>query len=97
LRGGDLRFDQNDMIRIIPHIWTVLRGHNLAIRHASHAPGRVTDNQVLRRILGMVMRLHEHEAERVLARQLDLSGGKMTDELERQVMEIIMRNRLYSR
>jgi hypothetical protein len=33
----------------------------------------------------------------VLARQLDLSGGKMTDELERQVMEIIMRNRLYSR
>jgi hypothetical protein len=44
-----------------------------------------------------LIRPHEHEAERVLARQLELSGGKMTDELERQVMEIIMRNRLYSR
>jgi hypothetical protein len=69
----------------------------LASRRASPAPGWVTDNQVLRRILGLVIRPHEHEAERVLARQLDLSGGKMTDELERQVMEIIMRNRLYSR
>jgi hypothetical protein len=51
-------------------------GHNLASRRASPAPGRVTDNQVLRRILGLVMRPHEHEAERVLARQLDPSGGK---------------------
>ena len=92
-----MKFDQNDMIRIKPYIWAVFRGHNLASRQASPAPGRVTDNQALRRILGLVMRLPEHEAERVLARQLDLSGGKMTDELERQVMEIIMRNRLYSR
>jgi hypothetical protein len=72
-------------------------GHNLASRRASPAPGRVTHHQALRRILGLVLRPHEHGAERVLARQLDLSSGKMTDELERQVMEIIMRNRLYSR
>jgi hypothetical protein len=85
------------MIRIKAHIWAVFRGHNLASRRASPAPGRGTDNQVLRRILGLVMRPHEHDAARALARQLDLSGGKMTDELERQVMEIIMRNRLYSR
>jgi hypothetical protein len=85
------------MIRIKPHIWAAFRGHNLASRRASPAAARVTDNQVLRRILGLMMRPHEYEAERVLARQLDLSGGKMTDELERQVMEIIMRNRLYSR
>jgi hypothetical protein len=85
------------MIRIKPQIWAVFRGRNLASRRASPTPRRVTDNQVLRRILGLVMRPHEREAERVLARQLDLSGGKMTDELERQVMEIIMRDRLYSR
>ena len=82
------------MIRI-RFMWRVFRGHSLASRRASPATGRVTDNQVLRRILGRVIRPHEHGAERVLARQLDLSGGKMTDELERQVMEIIMRNRLY--
>jgi hypothetical protein len=85
------------MIRIKPHIWAVFRDHNSASRRASPAPGQVNDNQVLRRILGLVMRPYEHDAERVLARQLDLSGGKMTDELERQVMEIIMRSRLYSR
>jgi hypothetical protein len=85
------------MIRIKPHIWAVFRGRNLASRRASPAPRQVTDNRALRGILDLVMRPHEHEAERVLARQLDLSGGKMTDELERQVMEIIMRNRLYSR
>jgi hypothetical protein len=85
------------MIRI-RLIWAVFRGHSLANRRAFPAPGRVIDNQVLRRILDLVVRPHpQHEAERVLARQLELSGGKMTDELERQVMEIIMRNRLYSR
>ena len=51
---------------------------------------RVLD--LVRRIFGAIRRAHERKAEREAERLLEISGRKLTDEMERKIMEHLTRN-----
>ena len=54
--------------------------------------GAVRRRGVFRRIFDAVARAHQRKAEREVERYLGLTGQKFTDEVERQVIERLMRN-----
>jgi hypothetical protein len=57
------------------------------------ALGVTRGQNFVRRIFNAIRHAHERKAARVAERHLGLSGQKLTDEMERKMMERLTRNR----
>lgn len=55
--------------------------------------GSVPRHGIVRRIFHAIVDAHERKANREVERYLGLSGGKLTDELERRLTERLTQNR----